>query len=266
MSNATQTQAAELYIRLLRGETIPGAELLIKFGENTDIDTGTDPEDVWRGGGLYTFPTTAQTMVVASSDAADAAAGTGLQTLRVEGLDANYAEVSEDVSMTANPGSSTTTTEFLRVFRAYGVSFGSGETNAGNITLTGSSSAAVHAYVAAGAGQTQLALWTVPAGKRFSMQHFDASCYRDAAGSANGQAIFELRTRDNALANPGWRVRYSTARQVAGSGAESVKAPPAYNFPEKTDIVVQIREVTQDNMGCTATFAGIVVDTSYDFS
>ena len=39
----------------IAGEQGPGFFSVNKFGRNPDIDTGSTPEDVWSGGGLYPF-------------------------------------------------------------------------------------------------------------------------------------------------------------------------------------------------------------------
>ncbi|MCK5615625.1 hypothetical protein KAR91_77890 [Candidatus Pacearchaeota archaeon] len=42
-----------------------------KFGRNPDIDTGTDPEDIWDAGGLWVPPTAARTHAFVSSSGED---------------------------------------------------------------------------------------------------------------------------------------------------------------------------------------------------
>jgi len=49
----------------------PGYSAIEKFGHNGDIDTGTTPEDVWDGGGLWVPPTAARTHDIVSTVAAD---------------------------------------------------------------------------------------------------------------------------------------------------------------------------------------------------
>lgn len=83
-----ETASMDLMIAL---GAIEGYTHLRKFGRNTEIDTATDPEDVWGGGGLYTgFPTgAADTVDIVSASADDTAAGSGTQTLLIKGLDEN---------------------------------------------------------------------------------------------------------------------------------------------------------------------------------
>lgn len=66
-------------------------------------------------GGLGYFPTSAVAVRILSNIAADDVAGTGARTVRVEGLDANGAEVSETVDLAGLTYSSYTTQTFLRV-------------------------------------------------------------------------------------------------------------------------------------------------------
>lgn len=44
-----------------------------KYRENTNIDTGSVPEDVWEGGGLYPFPSAAETTTIVSDNDEDGA-------------------------------------------------------------------------------------------------------------------------------------------------------------------------------------------------
>lgn len=58
-------------LELSRGR-IPGMSRVNKFGRNSDVDTGTIPEDVWDAGGLHVPPTAARTHDLVSSSVNDA--------------------------------------------------------------------------------------------------------------------------------------------------------------------------------------------------
>jgi len=70
---------------------------IIKYGE-VDGATGTE-ELVWAKKGAYAFPTTEQKMLISSSSADDALAGTGARTLNVRYLDDDFVEKAEVFSM-----------------------------------------------------------------------------------------------------------------------------------------------------------------------
>ena len=101
-----------------------------KFGYNSAV--GTAYETIWDAGGTYAFPSAAGTVTVTS---ASGATDSGVE-VTLEGLDENYAEQSETVTLNAS-GTFTTTTEYLRLHRAY-VSGSTATT--GDITMQISSS------------------------------------------------------------------------------------------------------------------------------
>jgi hypothetical protein len=90
-----------------------------KFGYNAT--TNTTAETIWTQSNAYTWNSAAQ-LELTSTDADDTdTTGAGARTVTIEGLDANYAEITETVDMngqTADAGS-TTTASFLRVNRMY---------------------------------------------------------------------------------------------------------------------------------------------------
>lgn len=55
-------------LELAKGN-IPHSGAINKFGENEDIDSGTTPEDIWDGGGIYTPPTANRTHQIKSTSA-----------------------------------------------------------------------------------------------------------------------------------------------------------------------------------------------------
>jgi hypothetical protein len=141
-------------------------DFIHKFGRNPNV--GGAPETIWMQGGIYSYLTSPSTVYVTSNDAADAAAGTGARSVTVQGLDVNYQEVEETLTV----GGSVSTVEFLRVFRAFVVDPGSEGTNVGDVRITtgAGGSGTVLADIGTigtgttfGLGQSQLALYTIPA-------------------------------------------------------------------------------------------------------
>ena len=137
-----------------------------KFGFNSDVDDSL--ETVWAQGGLYSYLASASVLKVSSSSTADTSAGTGARTVEIDGLDTNYDEISETVTLNGQTAVNTTN-EFLRINRMVVRSAGSGEQNAGVIyagtgTVTTGVPANKYATIAIGDNQTVMALWTVPSG------------------------------------------------------------------------------------------------------
>jgi hypothetical protein len=132
---------------------------IYKFGFNSTIST--DEETVWDAGGIYSYPTSAQSVTVVSSDAADDIDGTGAQKITIEGLDENWLPKTLEVDMDGTENTTVAST-FMRVFRAYVSQAGSGEVNAGDISL--SMGGTTVAQISQGQGQTLMAVYTVPAG------------------------------------------------------------------------------------------------------
>jgi hypothetical protein len=134
------------------------------FGYNTDVSTSF--ETVWSGGGLYSYPTSATTATVTSSNTGSDNNGTVLIT----GLDSNY----NQVSAIATIGGSATTQSFLRVFSAQMKTATTGTENAGNITVTVNSKTV--AFINAGYGSSLSAIYTIPANKRGFLINASLGC------------------------------------------------------------------------------------------
>lgn len=177
-------------------------------GINIDVDTAA-AEDVCETGGVYAgqpvLPTqAAETINIVSSSTADAAAGTGQRTIRVEGLDASMNYVSETFTMNGTTPVVSTST-WTRVLRVFGLTAGSGGVNAGAITVKHNTTTAnVFAVVAAGRAQAMLAAFTVPAGKTAKIKRWGGQV-SGLNATAAGETLLELKVRPTG-ANQSWRL------------------------------------------------------------
>ena len=141
-------------------------EHIYKFGQNSVV--GNSVETIWQQGGLYSYPPSATTMTVSSSDTNDTSAGTGARTVQISGLDGDYNEISETITLNGQTAV-TTSNSFLRVNRGLVLTAGSGGANAGIIYVgTGTVTLGVPANVYTtingdGTNQSLQAFWTVPA-------------------------------------------------------------------------------------------------------
>jgi len=154
--------ASDFMLEVAKGN-IAGHSHVNKFGENPSIAVNTT-EDVWDGGGTYSFPATATITHIRTEN--DTPAMDGLN-VEIQGLDASWNLTVQDATIDA--GTSTATevllsTALIRVFRM--------KVNDNVVTTddiwagaTGMAAATAKAIIQTGNNQTLMAIYTVPNGK-----------------------------------------------------------------------------------------------------
>lgn len=239
-------------LQVARGH-IEGHKTLFKFGNNADINGSL--ETIWSHGGLYVYPAAAIQMKVSSSSADDTALGSGARTVFVYGLDADYNEITEIVTLDGQT-EVLTAQSFLRVSRAYVVTAGNGNTAAGTIyvgtgTVTAGVPATVYAEIALGENQTTMAVWTVPA--RHTLYVYRGLF--SAASNNDTQYIlgkFMIRTVGGVFRN--------AADVTSNSNAIPYDFEIPLAIPEKTDIETRAIALSGTNFFVTASFEGIYIE------
>lgn len=108
------------------------------------------------------IPSAASTIEVVSTSTSDAAAGTGIRTVRVTGLDANYAALTEDFTLDGTTAA-VSTGSFLRINLVKALTAGSGGAAAGTIDVR-SGAGTIFARITLGENESKTALYTVAAG------------------------------------------------------------------------------------------------------
>lgn len=157
-------EEADLFSRTLAEAAtlgLPGYRREVKFGGIEGIASDTETELTPFGN--LTRLTAASTIKVFSSTVSDTYGGAGAYNLYVGGLDGNYAEVSEVVSM-AGTTTVTTTQTFLRVLRAYVQLVGNEGSNIGTIKCQATTGGTTQAQIQPGNGQTTQLFYTIPDG------------------------------------------------------------------------------------------------------
>ena len=214
-----------------------------KFGRNSDVTIATE-EEIWDGSAAYVYPATA--LMTSMSQTTDQVAARGL-VIEVQGLDSTWTLVVQTKALNA---ADTTTavdldTPLIRVFRMKVL---------GNVVTT--STIRVHntaenqdyAIISTGRNQTQMAIYTVPAGKTAYMTSYYAAVNPGTNLDPTSMPV-RLYARDNAN---------GYAKQVKHSigliwGQFQHEFEPYYKFTEKTDIFI------------TATPVGKAADVSAGF-
>ena len=213
---------------------VQGYTSIHKFGRNPSI--GNAPETVWMHGGTYEYLDVgaASTLYAYSANAQDSASGTGARTITILGLDNNFNEIEETVTV----GGAPTTLQFLRVYRAYIATAGSLTTNKGNVLITTGTGGTgtvladiglIGTGTTYGLGQTQLALYTIPAGKTGYLTTWNVGC-----APMNNKATVLLKSRELDGDAP-FRTK-DIVDLVGGYHHQNYSIP--LRFPEKTDIEV----------------------------
>lgn len=245
-SNMIVSEPYEL--RVSRGLVV-GASTVNKFGANPDVGSSAE-ETIWTNGGNITWPATAFTAYIVSTDAADASAGTGARVVTVQGLDSDYNF--QTVSVTLGGTTAVTISganPWLRINRAFVTSSGTGGAAAGTITIQDVGATVVYANLGLG-NQTQMAVYTVPAGHTL---YLDQITFTAAISTGSNSATVKLNTRD--FGSNTFRTRY-TADLQSGELINSLQYPLA--LPEKTDIEARA-VMSAGTASISAFFEGVLI-------
>jgi len=188
-----------------------------KFGLNSSV--GSSYETIWDAGSVYAYPSSAVAMTVTS---ASGASDNGV-VVTIIGLDGDYAEVEQSVTL-GGLGVATTTQTFIRVFRAF-VSNGQEATGVLDIDNGGT----VYAQIQPEFQQTMMAVYTIPAGKTGYLVSGNISSTKDKDITAK----LMMRELGGVLRTKGLVLTPGTPFQRTWSIPQTI--------PEKTDIEIRAK-------------------------
>jgi len=236
------------YFTGIAAGVIPGTAYRLGLGNNPSIDTNSTPEDVWSGGGLYPWMAAASSLEIVSDSAADAAAGTGMRTVQIQGLDANYVELNQTVTLNGTTPVAVPQ-QLLRINRCLIQTAGSGGTNAGTVVVRVAGGGTTYAHIPVGFGSTRSSNFTTPAGKTLFITTYNFSINRPSTQrDATLATAIRLQNGAHFLSNE---------VSVDGNPFQRIQIPPA-PLPEKTDFVFRCTYVSANATDLTASWTGFV--------
>ena len=195
-----------------------------KFGSNPNLSNDKSAEEtIWDGEDLYAFPNdSGETLQIQSSDDTDT------QEIVVMGLDENFEEKSETITLT---GTSSTSLDgsWSRVFRAYN----DGSTDlAGDVIIHKDSDVSkVYAKILSVNNQTLMALYTIPANYTgYLLKHHCSAQNTDSSSSIN--FVIHIKTREFSKV-----FRTKSIVSCSTNQSETENLPFPIKLEPKTDII-----------------------------
>lgn len=231
----------------------PGFSVLRKFGNNPDIDVVSGFEDITECCPNYTYPTSAATNYLSSSDAGDT------QEITIVGLDANWNEQ----TVTQNVNGQTKTEigsgkTWIRVYQAYN---SNGTDITGDVyiyeddTVTDGipdTISKVKARINNGNNQSLMALYTVPNGKTGYIFQLKGSI----SSKKDVKSVMKLFIREFGKV---FRVQDIFGLQGTGDSSTDRDYLGYIKCPAKTDIKISADTNTNDT-AISASFEIILID------
>ena len=204
-----------------------------KFGRNTAVAIGVE-EEVWDGSAAYVYPATA--LMTSISQTTDQAAMQG-ETIEIQGLDANWAAVTQNAVLNASDTTTvvTLTTPLIRCFRMKVLSSVVGDST---IRVHNAGETQDYAIISTGANQTQMAIYTVPADKIAYLTCYYAHVNPGTNLDPTSMPI-RMWARDNANSYA------PQLKHVVGQVSDGFQHffDPYLRFTEKTDIYLTAQPV-----------------------
>jgi len=234
---------------------LKGFSSIDKFGENPDIDTGSTPEDIWEGGGLYNWDDfgTAPIVSLISDDADDAG-----KVIEVSGLDINGFNVVQEVELDGT-NRVILQTPLWRVYRMQNMASTNLEGMVYCYVGTGGipSTANTRAIIDNGNNQTLMALYTIPLGYVGFLVRGELGVSRNQT-NGNARCAYYSRRCGKAFTI---KKRVDLVNQGSSIYQDARSFPDV--IPALTDIRLAVESVSANNMGVFGTFDIMLVEENY---
>ncbi len=146
-----------------------GAGPVAKFGRNAGCVTGDAIQD--ESNAMLIRTAEGAIELVSGSTADDSPSGTGALTVKVWGCDANWNPIEEIVVMNGQTAVDLVK-DYMYIYRAKVLTTGTGNVNAGAITIRLDSAGATLAMITALYGQTQKAMMPIFSGCKYDVRKF----------------------------------------------------------------------------------------------
>lgn len=227
-------------------------------GRNEDVDTGTDPEDVWNAASkaaTQTLLTTAAAMSISTS-----AAGDNGESMTVVYLDTNWNIQTAVVTFDATDGRNEepTTITAVRILEMYNHTatayvgdayiYETSDTVTGGVPDTATKT---HGKIEIGAERMQSTHYTIPAG--YTGQIISGYV---AENSDSGFARFGLYIRPYGDV---FQVQHEIGVNNTGSSFATIPLTAPIHVPEKADIKIVCNEVEADDTDVSAGYQLILI-------
>jgi hypothetical protein len=191
------------------------------FRSSYNTALGVTPATIWPKNTAYVFPTVAAIMTLYSTSVLDTT-----QQVLIDGLDANYSEISEVLTLNGQTGVNTVN-QYLRINNLVVLT----DSPQGDIALgTGTALLGVPAntygFIAAGDNIQQSAVYTVPKGWSLFLTQGSLSM-----GAATGSHVVTANVYSRVNG-----VKYLNSKVVAANSFQPFPYNPEVEIAEKTDI------------------------------
>lgn len=223
---------------------VAGYERRSRIGHCTASVVGTD---VWPGNSVFPWMTGATALSVVCANAADTAAGTGARSISVVGLDANFDTVTQIVATAgAVPVPLPVPLRALEVYAV--VTAGSGEVNAGNISIVDTVGGTVRGLMLAGRGIAQQSQTTVPAGH--TLQITSQVVTLESPGGGSSVTVSTWIRRDGV---------YRMPLSLAVTDTPYLQwGVPGLTLPERSEFGYRITRASNNNLSVVAGWNGVL--------
>ena len=231
-------------LQVARGQ-ITGHSLVNIFGYQAAV--GANFYAVWENVAAYSFPASAQNMLVYSSSASD----TNCRIV-ITGLDADWNAITEAVILTNGTTGVQTTNRFLRINSLLATD-ATYSNPVGTIIVGNTGKTAIYGQINVGIGKSQMAVYSVPDGHTFYLTRVDA--YISEPGGGNSYGTYRVSATDNINGTT-----YIVLQSPFGLRYEARRVVP-FPYTQKTDLQWQIKAGT-GTMPAGVIIEGILIKNS----